>query len=382
MIKVAFNGTALMSPLTGIGQYARHLALGLMHDHDDLDLLFFYAHRFERQVGAGAVPMVGTLRALVRQLVPHSYAISRGLQQRNFDKGVRENKFDIYHEPNFLAFKFDGPSIITVHDLSWIRFPETHPAKRVAALHTYFEPGLRRASLVLTDSEFVKRELIEVFGIDAHRIRPVPLGLDPVFRPMDAQQTLPVLTQHGLTHGQYFLSVGTMEPRKNIKTTVAAYSRLPEAVRQQHPLVMAGMKGWRTSSMEKVLAPLVASGQARMLGYLERSDLATITAGALTMVYPSIYEGFGLPPLEAMGCGVPAIASNVSSLPEVVGDTGLSVDPLDVVGLTEAMHTMTESPVLRAQLSERALARAAGFTWEQCVTQTADSYRRVLSNSR
>jgi len=380
-MKIAFNGTALLSPLTGVGQYAYHLASGLQHE-PDLDLLLFYASHFGRQVGAGTPPLVGTLRKLVRQWVPHSYEVSRWMQQRNFDRGVRANRFDLYHEPNFLAFEFDGPSVVTVHDLSWIRYPHTHPAERVRAMEKYFEPGLRRARLVLTDSEFVKREVIEVFGIESARILPVPLGLDAVFKPMNAHETRAVLTAHQLKHGEYFLSVGTMEPRKNMETTVAAYGLLPQAVRARHPLVIVGLKGWRTTAMENVLEPLVASGQARILGYLERSELAAVTAGALAMVYPSLYEGFGLPPLEAMGCGVPAITSNVSSLPEVVGDTGLSVDPLDVGALAAAMRTMAEAPGLRAELSARALVRARGFTWQRCAAETAAAYRLALNGAR
>lgn len=380
-MKVAFNGTALMSPLTGIGQYAYHLAHGLQQ-LPDLDLMLFYANRFERRVGAGAPPFVGKVRGLVRRLVPNSYSISRWMQQRLFDRGTRANRFDLYHEPNFLAYEFDGPSVVTVHDLSWIRYPHTHPVERVNAMEKYFEPGLRRASLVLTDSEFVKRELIDVFGIEPARIVPVALGLDPIFKPMSAQQTRPVLTAHSLDHGSYFLSVGTMEPRKNIETTVAAYGRLPEAVRKRHPLVIVGLRGWRTTSLENVLAPLVASGQVRTLGYLERADLATVTAGALAMVYPSLYEGFGLPPLEAMGCAVPAITSNVSSLPEVVGDTGLTMDPLDIDALARAMELLASDPVLRAALASKAQARATQFTWSRCASETAAAYRVAAATSR
>lgn len=380
-MKIAFNGTALLSPLTGVGQYAYHLASGLQQE-TDLDLLLFYASHFEHQVGAGTRPLVGTLRRLVREWVPNSYEVSRWMQQRNFDRGIRQNRFDLYHEPNFLAFRFDGPSVVTVHDLSWIRYPHTHPAERVRAMEKYFEPGLRRARLVLTDSEFVKREVIEVFRVDPARILPVALGLDPIFKPMSADEAQAVLSAHKLKHGEYFLSVGTMEPRKNIETTVAAYRLLPPAVRERHPLVIVGLKGWRTTAMEKVLEPLVASGQARILGYLERSELAAVTAGALAMVYPSLYEGFGLPPLEAMGCGVPAITSNVSSLPEVVGDTGLSVDPLDVEALAAAMRTMAQDPTLRATLSAKALARAGGFTWQRCAAETAAAYRLAVNASR
>jgi glycosyltransferase involved in cell wall biosynthesis len=381
LMKIAFNGTALLSPLTGIGQYAHHLALGLQQV-PDMDLLLFYGNRFERQVGAGAPPLVGKMRGLVRRLIPNSYEISRWLQQRLFDRGARANRFDLYHEPNFLAYRFDGPSVVTVHDLSWIRYPHTHPVERVKAMEKYFEPGLRRASVVLTDSEFVKRELIEVFHVDPSHILPVALGLDPIFRPMNAQETRPVLAEQGLHHGDYFLSVGTMEPRKNIEATVAAYGRLPQSIRERHPLVIVGLRGWRTTSMEKLLAPLVASGQVRTLGYLARSDLATVTAGALAMVYPSLYEGFGLPPLEAMGCAVPAITSNVSSLPEVVGDTGLMVAPHDIEALTEAMRSLACEPQQRAMLASAAQARAAQFTWGRCVAETAAAYRRAANTTR
>ena len=380
-MKVAFNGTALLSPLTGIGQYAYHLAGGL-RQQPDLDLMLFYADRFGRDLASGAPPIVGRARQLVRSVMPKAYEINRWLQQRKFDKGVRKERFDLYHEPNFMAFRFDGPSVVTVHDLSWIRYPHTHPAQRVAAMNKFFEPGLRAASLVLTDSEFVRREVMEVFGIAQDRIQPIALGLDGAFKPMAAAQTQALLARLQLTHGSYFLSVGTMEPRKNLETTVQAYAQLPDALRARYPLVMAGMKGWRTTSLEKILAPLVSKGQVRALGYLERSDLATVTAGALAMVYPSLYEGFGLPPLEAMGCGVPAITSLGSSQPQVVRATRRTRAPHAPSALAEAMRTLAQAPQMRAELSTRAVERAARFTWEQCVRETAAAYRRVLNNSR
>jgi alpha-1,3-rhamnosyl/mannosyltransferase len=380
-LRVALNGTALMAPLTGIGQYTRHLALGLQRE-PNVALRLFYATHFSHELRPRAPRAVGTLRRIVRSFVPHSYGISRSLQQLNFTRGCRTEQFDVYHEPNFLAYRFAGPSVITVHDLSWIRYPETHPVERVRAMDRYFEPGLRRASLLLTDSRYVRDEVMREFGIPAERIMAIPLGLDPAFHPRSAQETQAVLSRHELTHGGYFLSVGTLEPRKNVETTVAAYRQLPQALRERHPLVMAGLRGWRTSSMERALEPLVASGQVRMLGYLERDDLAAITAGALTLVYPSIYEGFGLPPLEAMGCGVPAITSTASCLPEVVGDTGMLVDARDIDGLAAAMRQMAEDPQRRSQLSAQARARALTFTWERCVAETLAAYRFAANTSR
>jgi alpha-1,3-rhamnosyl/mannosyltransferase len=384
-MNVAMNGSALLSPLTGIGQYVLNLAKGLQANAEvDLDL--FYGDHFSPDIKHAVTFRAGQMRALVRAVVrtaiPNAYGVHRMLHQRNFNKGVRLKPYDVYHEPNYLALRFEGPTVITVHDLSWIRFPETHPAERVKAMDRFFEPALRKAALLLTDSAFIRNEVIETFRLDPASVVSIPLGLDPLFRPMSPEQTLPVLQRLGLRHGGYFLSVGTLEPRKNMQATVAAYSRLPEAVRKRYPLVLAGMKGWHTSKLENLLRPLVDKGQVQMLGYLERSELATVMAGALTMVYPSLYEGFGLPPLEAMGCGVPPITSTASCLPEVVGDSGLSVDAADVEGLSAAMQRMVADTAMREELSARALQRSAQFTWARCVQETQAAYRRAASSSR
>lgn len=374
MLKVAFNASALLWPLTGVGQYAFHLAQGLQKQQA-LELDFFYANRFSREIAHTPSAAAGKLRVWVRKWVPNAYAIRMALEQRHFDKGARRGSFDLYHEPNYLALRFDGPTVITVHDLSWLSYPQTHPPERVRAMNRLFEPGLRGAARVITDSLFVKSEIVRVFGIDASLIDAIALGADPRFAPMGPDRTRGVLEQHGLLHGEYFLGVGTLEPRKNVQGTIDAHAALPPAVRARHPLVLAGMRGWRTSSLERRLEPLVRSGQVRVLGYLERDDLAAVTAGALAAVYPSLYEGFGLPPLEAMACGVPAITSNASSLPEVVGDGGIMVDPLDIQALATAMESIALEPQLRATLSQKASGRALRFSWDRCAAETAAVYR-------
>lgn len=379
-MQVAFNATALLSPLTGIGQYAHHLALGLQQI-PEIDVNFFYGTGWSRDIRGKPLPNVTTIKTLVRRFLPNSYAVSRAFQQNRFSEFTRKTPHDVYHEPNFLAYRFDGPSIITVHDLSWIRYPEMHPIARVRAMDKYFKPGLDRASLILTDSEFVKRELIDVFNVMPERIRPVLLGVEALFHPRSADETRSVLDANGLLHGQYLLAVGTLEPRKNLGVALQAFMRLNPQLRKRFPLVLVGMKGWHTSALEQQIAPLVAAGEIRQLGYLAREDLAKVIAGATTLIYPSIYEGFGLPPLEAMACGVPVITSNVSSIPEVVGDTGVMIAPDDVDGLVEAMKTMLAAPELRADMARKALVRSAQFTWVNCVTQTVDAYRSVISRA-
>lgn len=376
-MKVALNGTALLSPLTGLGQYTYHLVKSLQ-DSGQAEVELFYGGGWNRELRSAPTRGIVTMKSLAKRFLPNPYALSRFVQQRTFNRGIRALKPQIYHEPNFLAFKAEIPSVITVHDLSWIRFPHTHPIERVRAMDTYFEKGLRRAALVLTDSVFVKNELMEVFGIGAERIRPIMLGVESLFRPQTADETLPVLQKLALTHGEYLLAVGTLEPRKNLKVVLRAFAQLPAAFRKRHPLVLVGMKGWHTSEFEAQIAPLVQAGEVRELGYLPREDLATVIAGATTLIYPSIYEGFGLPPLEAMACGVPVITSNVSSIPEVVGDAGIMLAPHDVDGIADAIRLVAEDADVRRDLAVKALLRSAEFTWGKCAEQTVEAYRDAL----
>lgn len=376
-MKIIFNAIPLLSPLTGIGQYTHQLAKGLMA-MPDMDIDFFYATGWSNELRNKPIENIVRLKSIFKKIIPCSYFTNRYLQQFNFSKGVKSKSVTLYHEPNFLPFKFKGPTILTAHDLSWIRFPETHPKERVAMMNRYFEPGLRRVDLIITDSEFVKHELIEVFGIASDLIKTVPLGVEDSFHPRSIEETRSVLSRHNLIHGQYLLSVGTLEPRKNLQATLRAYMQLSPSIRKQYPLVLVGMKGWHTSELEKQIAPLVRAGDIRQMGYLPRDELAIVVAGALTLIFPSIYEGFGLPPLEAMACGVPVITSNVSSLPEVVGDTGFLIDPHDVDSLTTSIEHMITAPEIRENLSQKAFARSLLFTWDNCVKQTVDSYRQVL----
>ena len=385
-MRVAFNASPLLSPLTGIGQYIYHLAKGLQTD-PELDMHFFYAGAWSQEVREpsditqGQTNWRSTLRSTVKKSIPDAarYNLSRYWRQRSFFQGCAQKKVDLYHEPNFLAYRCDAPSVITVHDLSWIRYAQTHPKERVAEMNRFFQPGLERASLVLTDSEFVKQDLMDLFGTPADRIKSIPLGAEAMFHPRSSEETSMVLGQQGLVHGRYLLAVGTLEPRKNLGIALEAYRSLSAVTRERYPLVLVGMKGWLTSTLERQMAPLVAAGQIRVLGYLPREDLATVISGALCLIYPSIYEGFGLPPLEAMSSAVPVISSNVSSLPEVVGDSGILIDPTNAPALSQAMTQMVEDSVFRNTLAEKSLERSRLFSWERCAAQTAAAYRQVLA---
>ncbi len=376
-MRIAFNATSLLSPLTGIGQYSRELAQGLI-DRPDIDTSFFYGTNWSRSVRSAPLPGGGKVLPWLRKNIPNSYALRRAVQQNRFTRVAKPAHFDLYHEPNILSLPFDGPTVITIHDVSWIRHPGAHPVERVRAMDRYFPATLLQASQIITDSQFVRQELLDLFGLPPDSVQSIPLGVDRLFQPLLPAQTLAVMERHRLVHGSYFMTVGTLEPRKNLQTALDAFLSLPAAVRQHYPLLMAGMPGWNSSALEQKIASSERTGDVRRLGYLTRVELAQVLSGATALVFPSVYEGFGLPPLEAMACGVPVIASNAASIPEVVGDCGILVDPFDVCGLSEAMRHLAQNADERKAMAEKGLLRSRQYSWEACVEETVQTYHRVL----
>jgi glycosyltransferase involved in cell wall biosynthesis len=374
MMRVLFNATALRVPLAGVGQYTLRLAQALQA-LGTVDLDFFDGDVFSPKLRCDPSPRRAGVYAFARSALPAAYGLRRWLLQRRFDQGRAGH--DLYHEPATLPLAFAGPTVLTVHDLSWIRHPQAHPAARVRDLERHFARGLAGASRVVTGAEFIKQEIVATFGTLAERIEVIPHGCDPALRPLDAAGTLAVRERHGLEHANYFLCVGTLEPRKNVGLAIEAHAGLPADVRQRHPLVLVGMEGWG-NALPASARQGQGRGELRLLGYLPRGQLAILIAGALALVYPSRYEGFGLPPLEAMRCGVPPITSNSSALPEVVGDAGLMVDPDDVAGMREAMLTMASDAAFRQECSRRSIARAAPFSWERSAAATAAVYERAV----
>ncbi len=377
-LSVAFNATMLLSPMTGIGHYVHSLARALTA-LGEVDLAYFYGAGWSRVLRDA--PMAGIVagKNAFKRLVPAAYDVMRFVQQRRFSTGARRLQPRLYHEPNFLAFAFDGPTVTTVHDLSWLRYPQTHPAERVRAMMKRFPVSLARSAHVITDAESVRCELIETFDVPPARITAVPLAARAVFRPLQAAACEPMLRAQGLNWRGYLLCVGTLEPRKNLELALRAYAALSAGLQQRFPLVIVGMKGWLTSRLDALIAPLAADGRVRPVGYVDDETLAVLYASARMLIYPSIYEGFGLPPLEAMAAGTPVIASNVSSLPEVVGEAGLQVDSQDIDALREAILGLAEDDALWQRLREAGLARAAQFSWDRCARETLAVYRKALA---
>ncbi|MEM5383486.1 glycosyltransferase family 1 protein [Paraburkholderia phymatum] len=385
------GGRALLTPLTGIGQYAFHLAQEFVRCGHDVR--FFYGTHWSSSLAAGnasassaslgsfslRTQMASVAKRFARRHMPCVYRYMPHVEQFRFDSGVRRSTAPhVYHDPNFIPFRFDGPTVITAHDASWVRYPQYHPAARLALLRNNFPKALERADRVIVVSEFVRDELISCFGARPERLRVVHNGVSERFRPYTTEETREVLSRSDLVHGQYFAAVGTLEPRKNLLAALDAHTRLPMPVRRKFPLVLVGGDGWMTESLHTALVKSLNDGTVRRLGYVPDEALPLLTAGALALLYPSMYEGFGLPVLEAMASGVPVICSNARALVEVTGNAGLIYDPDDIAGFADAMQMLIDDSALRALLVARGKTRAQHFSWRRSAQETLDVYRQVI----
>ena len=234
---------------------------------------------------------------------------------------------------------------------------------------------MHRARRIIAVSESTRRDLVEIYGISPAKIDVVHNGVDASFQPLPADQVAAFRQQRGLPD-RFVLFVGTLEPRKNVVRLIEAYAKLPK---ERPPLVLVGGKGWFYDEIFGRVEALALAGEVHFAGFIPAEDLPLWYNAADLFVYPSIYEGFGLPALEAMACGTAVIASTASSLPEDVGKAGKLVDPTDTDALTTAMEQVLSDRDLQEQMQAAGLAQAGGFSWERAARQTTNSYRRALT---
>lgn len=382
MMRVALNVAALRSPITGVGRYINRLQVGLAEPHSGVLPAFFWGDGWSdlasdlSEVKPSRTPQNARWRRRLASVLPRAHELNRFRQQRIFDSC--NGKTQLYHEPNFLPFSFSGTTVVTVHDLSVLRYPEMHPRGRVRLFERYFEKGLRNAAHVITDSTAVRQEVMEAFGLSPQQITAVPLGADAAFCP-SAREAVDVLQHYQLQVGRYWMALGTLEPRKNLNLVLEAFRVLPEADRKAGgPLVVVGMQGWKESSLLARMQPFIQAGELRLLGYVPDADLPALVSGARALLYPSRYEGFGLPPLEAMACGTPVIASTAQSIAEVVADAGLLINADDADAYAQAMQRVLHDTAFAQDLILRGLQRSKLFSWERCLRETIAVYKAVL----
>ncbi len=362
-MKVTLDVDAIQPQLSGIGRYAWELSCGL-RNHPAVSRLNLYARG--RLIDDPQVLLSGEPRPR-RKLFRKPAAMLDRLRLRG----------GVFHGPNYFLPTFVESGVITVHDLSVLKFPETHPAARVADFERRLGSSISRASQIITDTETVRQEVLEAFTMPADRVTAVPLGVDRSFRPRTRTEVAACLAEYGLEPQGYGLCVSTLEPRKKISELILAWGRLSPAIRNRFPLALAGGGGWRNETLKQEIAQAAGAGWLRPLGFVPESDLHSLYAGAALFTYPSTYEGFGLPLLEAMASGIPTLVANQSCLPEVCGEAALYVDPADIEDFTRKLEQALEDERLRSSLIERGLARAATYTWSRCMDLTVQVYARA-----
>lgn len=265
-------------------------------------------------------------------------------------------------------------AVVTIHDLGYLYYPEAHPLKRRLYLRWSTRWNAWRATRILADSEATKRDIITYCGVPAAKIDVAYLGVSPRFAPVDDQARLrSTAERYGIT-GPYLLYVGTVQPRKNLLRLLDAWAAyLATAPSTPVTLVIAGKRGWLTEQIERRATAHGIRDRVRFTGYVADDDLPALLSGALAFLLPSLYEGFGLPVLEAQACGTPVLTSTTSSLPEVAGDAAVLVDPADTSAIRDGIARLIEDANLREELRVRGLARVAGWTWERTARQTLDT---------
>ena len=270
--------------------------------------------------------------------------------------------------------------VVSVHDISYEFYPAYFSPRDRLMLRALVPFSLRRAARVITISEYSRREIITRYQLPPERVSVTYLAAAEDYRPVRERSTLAALrARYGLAE-HYVLALGNLQPRKNLARLVDAYVELRRAGQLAGvQLVLAGKAQWRESELFTAVRQSGLEGDILFPGYVADADLPALYSGALAFVYPSLYEGFGLPPLEAMACGTPVICSNAASLPEVVGAAALTVDPSCVEELAAALVAVADQPALRAELREKGLRRAAGFSWRRCAEETLAVYREAVA---
>jgi glycosyltransferase involved in cell wall biosynthesis len=364
-MRIALDCRTVTAPKTGDRTYALGLSQGLVPLLEPADELLYYTWEPTSLApsAAGVLPVVlpAQPRWTWTPLV--------------FPRDLRRRRADVAHVQYLVPPWAPCPVVTTIHDLAFRRFPGLFPVKHRLLLNWLIPLAARHAAHVITGSEATRRDLCEFYHLPAEAVTVTPYAADPQFRPQHPARAREAVRRRLGIPGPYVLSVGVLQPRKNLPRLVRAYGRI--AARFPHRLVLVGKEGWANAELRAAAASLPVGKEAIFTGYVADADLPALYAGADLFVYPSLYEGFGLPPLEAMACGTPVLTSNTSSLPEVVGEAGRTVDPTDERALSLALEALLADPAERARLRAAGQARAAEFSWERTARETLAVYRRL-----
>jgi len=370
----------------GIGKYAQNLLQNLLKiDKRNQYFLYFtfIRHRQERERKIRQI--FGGYKNVQIKIFPLPAAWLDFLTTTSLPlNGLFKERLDLYFAPYVAGIprvfspKNPPKMIFTCHDLVFLRFPE----HRGSRLSNYYlkrhQIAIKNSQKIIVPSAATKKDLIKFLNVPPQKIVLIPEAADERFRPIrDKNQIKSIISRYFDPQIKYILSVGTLEPRKNLAKLVEAFSLLPHQILRQYRLVLVGGQGWNNDQLSKTITNLNLKEKVILPGFVKDEDLPYIYNGASVFVYPSLYEGFGLPPLEAMACGVPVVAAKTSSLPEVVGKAGILIDPQDEMALAKAIKKLILNPKLAKKMAQKGIARAKNFSWSLAARQTLKVFKTL-----
>ncbi len=377
MATIGIDYTAAVHQSAGIGRYTRELVKALATQPAQT---FEPTYRLFVAGGAAVAPVLPgssyswhSTRLTKRWLERLWYRLRLPIHLETWT-----GRLDLLHQPDFVLPPVHPKTrtLLTVHDLSFVREPDSVMTGMTRHLNRWVPQSVAQADHVIAVSEATRQDLIELYRTPSEKITTLYHGVSTGFEPVEDTGKLATVRQkYGLGDGPFILSVGTIQPRKNYQRLIQALAQLD----RHYALVIVGSRGWQYETIFDEVNRLGLADRVHFPGFVAESDLPALYSAAGLFVYPSLYEGFGLPALEAMACGTPVVASNRASLPEVVGKAGLLVDPLDVTALAEAMSNVLEDEELQQQLTQAGRRQAARFTWSRMAAHLIDLYQKVLA---
>jgi alpha-1,3-rhamnosyl/mannosyltransferase len=380
-MNILVNATPLTGLSTGISRYVRQLYTAFEESSDEM-IHYFDGSVIRQSMPASADPEKWQRKiAAVWKLPAPIVCALRTAHTLKYEMSLRRicrsHHFDIYHETGWFPPAMSSvPTVYTIHDLSLITHAKMHPPDRVWFYELFRKRRMRYAAHILTVSEFIRNEICEVLSVPPEKVTAIPEAAAPHFWPRSSESVERVRNIHALPR-EYLLFVGSLEPRKNLPILIQALRRC----RSDIPLVLAGWEGWGEKSWMETIQGMGLEKRIVFTGYVDDETLACLYSGATAFVYPSLYEGFGLPILEAMSCGCPVICSNTASMPEVAGNAAVLIDPCDAEELAVAIDTLTGDRDMRYAQIQKGLSRAAEFSWRRTAELTRDVFYLVSKGS-
>lgn len=373
-MKIVINTNSLLLPSTGVGTYTYQISKTLREIDYANDYTYFY-RSFSKSL-LDYNERIIKLYPVTEMLKKIPFAINPLRSFKKLALRFQKEYFDLYFEPNFIPIDIKAKhTIATIFDFSFKLHPEWHPGERVAYFENNFWKNVKQADHLIAISDFTKQSAVKLFGFPEEKITTIHLGYDKhIFRLYPNEELVMAREKYRLS-GKFILFIGSIEPRKNLNNLIRAYLSLDTSIRKDSKLVLGGFKGWKNRETVDLLEK--TGRDVVYLGYVPYADVGKLYNLATCFVYPSLYEGFGLPPLEAMACGCPVVVSDTTSLPEVCGDAALYVDPNNPESIASGITRMLKDESLRANFASKGIERSKQFSWERSASGHLALFKRM-----